>query len=108
MNTYTQCNNIDHAIELSAEEYSKGFTYFSGRLGDLTFKIRMNKDHAMNDNNNDYSTHILSLVNNNCPRIEYQDMNGKCVNEYSVMGLDQDEVMDKVYNWLDELSFMFN
>lgn len=106
---YTEVKNIDHAVALIQDQYEAGHEYFHGRLGQFVFKIRMNKGHGMNDQNNeDKSCHVLSLVDARNVLTIDRMVDDRMITEKSVHGKDINDIMDMVYFWLRNLDWEFN
>jgi hypothetical protein len=67
------------------EAYNFGTEYFDGKIWDIDFKVRMNKNHARNQRNDDKTINNISLVNcfcNEADTRQYVNVNGVVQAQY--------------------------
>jgi len=72
------------------QAYNFGTEYFNGKIWGVDFKVRMNKDHARNQRNDDKTINNISLVNCFCNEANTQQR----VNSNATVQAQYHEVFD--------------
>lgn len=87
---------IEQAIESVKLEYALSLTYLHGKFehNGHYFTVRMNKDHNMHGTNNDFTAHVLSIVNGPCDRYAFIDPLRRVIFQQNIAGWSWSEIVD--------------